>query len=185
MKGSDTYKTYYAFAGKEILKPKYVWPSTKKKIAQPPKASLVQKLKTTAKVAKSGKKKPPATVPKAKGLETLSEVALSEAEQIKLATTRRKKDFHMSHASGSSDGVEFQSKVPDGQHQKVTGTNKGASVRSKVPDVPNYASESDEESWTFRQDEDDDDEKTDLNNDSEETESDKDRDDLTHPKLLT
>nr|GEV89980.1 hypothetical protein [Tanacetum cinerariifolium] len=152
MKGSDTYKTYYAFAGKEILKPKYVWPSTKKKIAQPPKASLVQKLKTTAKVAKS-------------------------AEQIKLATKRRKKDFHMSHASGSSDGVDFQSKVPDEQHQKVTGTNKGASVRSEVPDVPNYASESDEESWTFRQDEDDDDEKTDLNNDTNDEEEEKEKTD--------
>nr|GEZ37334.1 hypothetical protein [Tanacetum cinerariifolium] len=33
-----------------------------------------------------------------------------EAEQIKLATKRSKKDFHISHASGSGDGVDTQSK---------------------------------------------------------------------------
>nr|GEY33777.1 hypothetical protein [Tanacetum cinerariifolium] len=133
IKNSDTYKTYYAFASrKEILKPKYVRPSTREKTDQPPKASP------------------------AKGLQTLSEVALSEAEQIKLATKRSKKDFYMSHVSGSGDRVDFQSKVPNEQHQK-----------------------------TFSQDEDDADEETNVNDDSEETESDKDGDDLTHPKLST
>nr|GEV42909.1 hypothetical protein [Tanacetum cinerariifolium] len=164
MKESNAYKTYYDFASrKEIPKPKYVRPSTREKTVQPPKASLGQKLKTTTKVAKSGKKKIPVTVSKAKGLETLSEVALSEAEQIKLATKRNKKEFHMSHASGSGDGVDFQSKVPDEQQQKVTGTNKGAGVRPE-----DYAGE-----------------ETDVNDDSEETESDNNGDDLTHPKLLT
>nr|GEY13237.1 hypothetical protein [Tanacetum cinerariifolium] len=38
-------------------------------------------------------------------LETLSEIELSEAEQIKLATKRRKIQFHSSHASGSDDEV--------------------------------------------------------------------------------
>nr|GEW18587.1 hypothetical protein [Tanacetum cinerariifolium] len=115
MKDSIAYKTYCAFgSGKEIPKPKYVWPSTRGKTVQPPKASPGQKLKTTAKVAKSGKKKLPATVPKAKGLETLSEIALSEVEQIKLATKRSKKDFHMSHASGSDeDDTDEETDVND------------------------------------------------------------------------
>ncbi|GKB51565.1 hypothetical protein Tco_0902318 [Tanacetum coccineum] len=81
IKESDAYKTYYAFAyGKEIPKTKYVRPSTREKTIQAPKAFPGQRLKTTAKVAKSGKKKLPATVPKAKGLETLSEVELSKDE---------------------------------------------------------------------------------------------------------
>nr|GEU28841.1 hypothetical protein [Tanacetum cinerariifolium] len=69
---------------------------------------------------------------------------------------RSKKDFHMSQASGSGDGVEFQSKVPDEQHRKI-----------------------------FSQDEDNVDEETDVNDDSEETESDKDEDDLPHSNLST
>ncbi|GKE24353.1 hypothetical protein Tco_1435865 [Tanacetum coccineum] len=88
-------------------------------------------------------------MPKTKGLTVLSKVALTEAEQTKLATKRSKKYFHMSHASGSGDGVDIQSKVPDKQQQKVTGTNEGAGVRPEVPDVPEYNSESKEESWTF------------------------------------
>nr|GEU70081.1 reverse transcriptase domain-containing protein [Tanacetum cinerariifolium] len=86
----------------------------------------------------------------------------SKAEQIKLATKRNKKDFHMSHANGSGDEVNIQSKVPDEQQQK-----------------------SDEESWTFSQDEDDVNEEIDVNNDSDEIKYDNDGDDLTHPNLST
>ncbi|GJW32436.1 hypothetical protein Tco_0052468 [Tanacetum coccineum] len=83
---------------------------------------------------------------KSKGLTVLSEVALSEAEQMKLATKQSLTEFHVSHASGSGDGVDLQ---------------------SKVPDVPKYRSESEEESCTFSQgeeeekaDDDDDDDVT-------------------------
>ncbi|GJS62642.1 hypothetical protein Tco_0657426 [Tanacetum coccineum] len=186
MKESDAYKTYYAFAsGKEIPKSKYVRPSTREKTVQAPKASPGQRLKTTAKVAKSGKKKLPATVPKAKGLETLSEVALSEDEQMKIATKRSKTQFHSSHASGSGDRVDTQSKVPDEQQQKVTGIDEGAGDRLEVPDVPKYDSENDEEFWTFSQDDDEDEKETYMNVDSEETESNNDGDDFTHPSLST
>ncbi|GKA21287.1 hypothetical protein Tco_0701276 [Tanacetum coccineum] len=83
------------------------------------------------------------------------------------------------------DGVDTQSKVPDEQQQKVTGTNEGAGVSPEVPDVPKYDSESEEESWTFSQDDEDAEEESDMNDDSEETESDNDGDDLTHPNLST
>ncbi|GJZ96383.1 hypothetical protein Tco_0668717 [Tanacetum coccineum] len=156
--------------------------SPKKKTAPASKGS---RLKSSAKVAKTDKKKQPATMPKTKGLAVLSEVALTEAEQIKLATKRSKTQFHSSHASGSGDGVDTQSKVPDEQQQKVSGTNEGAGVRPEVPDVPKYDSESDEESWTFSQDEEDADEETDVNDDSDEIKSDNDRDDLTYPNLST
>nr|GFB43270.1 hypothetical protein [Tanacetum cinerariifolium] len=93
---SKDYQTYYAFASREkTLKPKYVRKkadsdtSPKKKTIQATKGT---RIKTKAKVAKSDKKKQPAKKPKAKGLAVLSEVALTEAEQLKLATKRSKKD---------------------------------------------------------------------------------------------
>nr|GEX73525.1 retrovirus-related Pol polyprotein from transposon TNT 1-94 [Tanacetum cinerariifolium] len=84
---SEAYKTYYAYAtGEKIPKPKYVQKkadsetSPKKKHVQ---ASKGKQIKFMAKVPKSGKKKL-----HAQGLETLSELALSEAEQMKIATKR-------------------------------------------------------------------------------------------------
>nr|GEY90737.1 hypothetical protein [Tanacetum cinerariifolium] len=117
------YKEYYAIASRAIppkAKTKY-----KKKIDEPvtsPKsktayASKGSRLKSKAKVTKPDMKKQPAKKIKAKGLVILSEVALSEAEQIKLATKRSKKDFHISHVSGSGDGVDTQSKVPDDEDE--------------------------------------------------------------------
>nr|GEW64640.1 hypothetical protein [Tanacetum cinerariifolium] len=156
--------------------------SSKSKTAPASKGS---RLKSLAKVSKTAKKKQPATMPKIKGLDVLSEVALSKAEQIKLATKRSKKDFNMSHASGSGDRVNIQLKFPDEKQQKVTGTNEGVGVRLEVLNVPKYASESDEESWTFSQDDDDADEKTDVNDDSEEIKSANDGDDLSHLNLST
>ncbi|GKD07785.1 hypothetical protein Tco_1187470 [Tanacetum coccineum] len=156
--------------------------SSKSKTAPASKGS---KLKSPAKVAKTNKKKQPATMQKTKGLDVLSEVALTEAGQIKLATKRSKTQFHRSHASGSGDGVDTQLKVPDKQQQKDIGTYEGVGDKPEVPDVPKYNSESDEESWTFSQDEEDADEETNMNDDSDESESDNDGDDLTHPNLST
>ncbi|GKE14203.1 hypothetical protein Tco_1421780 [Tanacetum coccineum] len=86
---SEAYKTYHAYATSEkIPKTKYVKnkadpeSSPKKKSAQ---ASKGKRLKTSTKVARPVKKKQPATTSKEKGLNVLSEIALFEAEQIKLA----------------------------------------------------------------------------------------------------
>ncbi|GJU36926.1 hypothetical protein Tco_1185280 [Tanacetum coccineum] len=114
------------------------------------------------------------------------------------------------HASGSGDGVDLQSKVPDEQQQTGSGTNEGADDKPEVPGVPEYRSESEEESWTFSQgekeDEDDDehnndkddeehdsddnnddndDEDDDQENDSQRTESYDEGDDFVHPNLPT
>nr|GEV61506.1 hypothetical protein [Tanacetum cinerariifolium] len=100
--------------------------------AEPQKAKTKYKKKTHELVTPSKSKS--ALAAKAKGLAVLSEVALTKAEQIKLSTKRSNKDFHMSHASGSGNGVNIQSKVLDEQQQKVTGTNQGAGVRpERVP----------------------------------------------------
>ncbi|GJZ20290.1 hypothetical protein Tco_0556880 [Tanacetum coccineum] len=112
---SKAYQTYYAFAsGEKAPKPKYI--RKKADLDTSPKKKPVQatkdtRLKSKSKVAKPDKKKQPTKKTKAKGLAVLSEVALTKAEQLKLTTKRSKKDFHMSHASGSSDGVETQSNV--------------------------------------------------------------------------
>ncbi|GKB75488.1 hypothetical protein Tco_0942383 [Tanacetum coccineum] len=89
---SKAYQTYYAFAsGEKAPKPKYIRKkadsdtSPKKKPVQATKGT---RLKSKAKVAKPDKKKQPAKKTKAKGLDVLFEVALTEAEQIKLATKR-------------------------------------------------------------------------------------------------
>ncbi|GKG33521.1 hypothetical protein Tco_0433680, partial [Tanacetum coccineum] len=87
-----------------------------------------------AKVEKSGKKKQPAL-----GLETLSEVALTKAEQLKLATKRSLIQTHSSHASDS-------------------GAHEGTGVIPGVPDVPTYRSNDEEIPWKSSDEEDDEDE---------------------------
>ncbi|GJU36407.1 hypothetical protein Tco_1184761 [Tanacetum coccineum] len=169
MKESEAYKTYYAFATrKEIPEPKYVRRSTKVKPEQAPEASSGKRLKATAKVTKSGKKKQPA-----KGLETLSKIALSEAEQMKLAIERSKTQLHSSQPNDSS-------------------AHEGTGITPRVPDVPIYGSNEEQISWKSSDEEDDDDEENigkdeDDNDqdDDERTKSDNDGDDFVHPKLST
>ncbi|GJT21801.1 hypothetical protein Tco_0891738 [Tanacetum coccineum] len=176
MKESEAYKTYFAFAtGKAIPKPKYVRRSTKEKTEQAPEASSGKRLKATAKVTKSRKKKQPA-----KGLETLSEVALTEAEQMKIALKRSKTQQHSSHASGS-------------------GADEGTGVTSGVLDVPSYDYEAEQISWKSSDEEEDDDEANigkdeddddqdnddDQGDEDERIDSDNDGDDFVHPKFST
>ncbi|GKA40626.1 retrovirus-related pol polyprotein from transposon TNT 1-94 [Tanacetum coccineum] len=85
----------------------------------------------------------------------------------KLATKRSMKEFHISYASGSGDGVDLQSKVPDEQQQTLSGTNERAGNKPEVPDVPEYRSESEEESWI------------------EDSESEDDEDEFVHRTLST
>ncbi|GJW48812.1 hypothetical protein Tco_0080458 [Tanacetum coccineum] len=169
MKESKAYKTYYAFATrKAIPKLKYVCRFTKEKPEQALEASSGKTLKATAKVTKSGKKKQPA-----KGLETLSEIAFFEAEQMKLDIERSKTQLHSSQPSGS-------------------GAHEGTGITPGVLDIPIYGSDEEKISWKSSDEEDDDDEanigkdKDDNDQDDDKrTESDNDGDDLVHPKLST
>nr|GFD58776.1 hypothetical protein [Tanacetum cinerariifolium] len=58
------------------------------KTTMPPPTATGKRLKTSAKVSLPAKEKQPAKSSKAKGLTVLSEVALTEAGQIKLAIKR-------------------------------------------------------------------------------------------------
>nr|GEY19142.1 hypothetical protein [Tanacetum cinerariifolium] len=105
--------------------------------AEPPKAKTKYKKKDDE----------PVISPKKKSVQ-----ATKEAERIKLATKRRKKDFHISHASGSG-----------------------------VPDVPSYKSKSDKESWGDNEDEDDnddDDKSNDHDDDSDDERTEFDSDEI-------
>ncbi|GKB57421.1 hypothetical protein Tco_0913607 [Tanacetum coccineum] len=194
---SEAFKTYRAYAtGEQAPKSKATKKKTDSKSSpktKPSQASKGKRIKTLAKGDKPAKTK-------SKGLIVLSEVALSEVEQMKLATKRSMKEFHISHASGSGDEVDILSKVPDEQQQTRSGTNEGAGDKPEVPDVPEYRSESKEESWTFSQGEDEeedeehdsdddnndnDDEDNDQEHDSQRTESDDSGDDFVHPNLST
>nr|GEU52112.1 hypothetical protein [Tanacetum cinerariifolium] len=153
---SKAYKEYYAIASR----------------AEPPKAKTKYKKKADEPVTSSKSK----TAPASKGFKLKSSAKVAK-------TTKKKKPDTMPKTKGN--GVDIQSKVLDEQIQKVTSTNERAGVRPEVPNVPKYASKSDEESWSFSQDEDDADEETGVDDDSKEIKYDNDGDDLTHPNLLT
>ncbi|GJW42629.1 hypothetical protein Tco_0071428 [Tanacetum coccineum] len=95
---SKAYKTYHAYAtGEKTPKPK----STKNKVdsesspkTKPTQASKGNRIKTSGKGVIPAKKKQSTT--KSKGLKVLSEVALTEAEQMKIALERSKIQTHSS-----------------------------------------------------------------------------------------
>ncbi|GKF02294.1 hypothetical protein Tco_0029217, partial [Tanacetum coccineum] len=138
------------------------------KTEQAPKPSSGNRVKATAKVAKSRKKKQPAL-----RLENLSEVALTEAEQLKLATKQSLIQTHSSHASGSS-------------------AHEGTGVTPGVHNVPKYGFNDEQLSWKSIDEEDDneanvgkDEDDDDHDDDDEQTESVNDGEDFVHPKFLT
>ncbi|GKD32483.1 hypothetical protein Tco_1247992, partial [Tanacetum coccineum] len=124
IKDSVAYKTYYDFATGKVpprkaRKYKKV-ASPSRKLSPVKKAEPVKKAKRIKRPAKKfttaptagvaikdtpgvfvSKKKAHAKADGSKGIEILSDVALSEAAQHKEATKRSKKDFHISQASGS------------------------------------------------------------------------------------
>ncbi|GJV89349.1 hypothetical protein Tco_1533287 [Tanacetum coccineum] len=158
---SEAYKTYRAYAtGEKTPKPK----STKKKAdsesspkTKPTQASKGKRIKTSAKGVIPAKKKQSAT--KSKGLTVLSEVALTEVEQIKIALERSKTQQHSSHASSS-------------------GVDEGTGVTLGVPDVPSYDSEAEQISWKSSNKEDDD--EVNMGNDNDDDDDNQDNDDQEH-----
>ncbi|GJT34466.1 hypothetical protein Tco_0924885 [Tanacetum coccineum] len=154
MKSDSTISSEENHSKKKPAKGKKDIPSTKKPAIKP----------------KPTKKKAPVKVDRGTGFNVLSEVALSEASQLKEAIKRNKQDSHVSHASVLGDGTDFESGVFDEQHHKIFGTDEGTSTKLGVPDVPKYDSESEKKSWG-NSDEDDDE------NDSEDESDDGDNDD--------
>nr|GEV06461.1 retrotransposon protein, putative, Ty1-copia subclass [Tanacetum cinerariifolium] len=137
IRNSDAYKEYYAVAtGATPPKTKAsVWKtksSSDTTVTPPPTATIGIRLFTSAKGKQS------TTTSKAKSLTALLEVAITKAQQLKLATKRSLQQTHISQASGF-------------------GTDEGTGTIPGVPDVP--TEESDEEiSWKSSDEGDDDEE---------------------------
>ncbi|GJZ45811.1 hypothetical protein Tco_0593407, partial [Tanacetum coccineum] len=141
--------------------------TTKKKVDSEasPKTKTTQatkgkRIKSSAKGDKAAKKKQPAETSMDKGLTVLSDVALIEAEQLKLVIERRKIQTHSSHASGS-------------------GVDEGTGDIPRVPDVPTYKSDDEQISWKSSE-EDDEDEVNISEKDDDNDNNDDDDDFSTH-----
>nr|GEU70916.1 hypothetical protein [Tanacetum cinerariifolium] len=165
IKNSIAYKEYYAIASgaappKTKASVRKTWSSSDTTIT-PLKAAGIR-------LSTSAKGKQPAKSSKAKGLSVISEVAMTEAEQMMLATKRSLQQTHISQASGS-------------------GADEETGIIPGVPDVP--TDESDEEiSWTSINEDDDDEEDDDQDNvdqdyNDDDQDTDNDGDDFVHPKL--
>nr|GEX08730.1 hypothetical protein [Tanacetum cinerariifolium] len=117
----------------------------------PPTAAAGPRLTT------SEKGKQAAKASKAKSLSSLSEVAMTESQQLKLATKRSLQQTHISQASGF-------------------GADEGTGTIPGVPDVPTDESEEDI-SWKSTYDEGDDDEGNDGDDDDEDDDGEEGNDD--------
>nr|GEV65002.1 hypothetical protein [Tanacetum cinerariifolium] len=174
-RSSAAYKEYYAIA--LVAAPLKIKASVRKTHSSsdtimPPLTAASTRLSTSIKGKQSAKSS------KAKGLFVLSEVALTEAKQKKLATKRSLQQTHISQASRS-------------------GVDEGTGIIPGVPDVPTY--ESDEEiSWKSSDEDDDnnvddqsdvaaddDDQEDEDEQDDDDQDSDNDGDDFIHPRLST
>nr|GEU60617.1 retrovirus-related Pol polyprotein from transposon TNT 1-94 [Tanacetum cinerariifolium] len=132
IRNSNTYKEYHAVAiGATPPKPKASVRKTRNSFdttITPLTAAAGARLTT------SEKGKQAAKASKAKSLSALSEVAMTEAQQLKLATKRTLQQTHISQASGF-------------------GADEGTGSIPRVPDVPTDESE-EEISWNSTDDED-------------------------------
>nr|GEU51809.1 retrovirus-related Pol polyprotein from transposon TNT 1-94 [Tanacetum cinerariifolium] len=161
IRNSTAYKEYYAIAlGTAPPKMK----ASVRKTQSGSDTTMSPPTATSIRLLTSAKGKQPAKSSKAKGLSVLFEVALTKAEQMKLATKRSMQQIHISQSSRS-------------------GTDEGTDIIPGVLDVP--SDESDEEISWKSSDEDDDDDDVDDQSDDDDQESDNDGDEFVHPKLST
>ncbi|GJZ75277.1 hypothetical protein Tco_0639742 [Tanacetum coccineum] len=196
IKDSKEYKSYYDFATgkvepKKAMKFKKV-ASPVRKLSPVLEAEPVKKAKRVKRPAKKStpasttgviirdtpgvsvsKKKAPAKGDKGKGMELLSDLTLLEATQVKEALKKSKLETHKVQASGSSEGVGSQPKVPDESEDKIAGTDERTDDESNDDGDDNDSHNKDGES----KDDDgnstaDDNERTDSDDDEEETNED-------------
>ncbi|GJW20352.1 hypothetical protein Tco_0030974 [Tanacetum coccineum] len=108
----------------------------------------------------TGEKTPkPKTTKKKANSESSPKMKSTQASKGKIIMTLAKGDKptkkKQTTTKSKGDGVDIQLKVPDEQQQNIFGANEGAGDKPEVPNVPEYRSESEEESWTYSQGKDD------------------------------
>ncbi|GJV02685.1 hypothetical protein Tco_1336254 [Tanacetum coccineum] len=179
MKESKAYKTYIGYATDEepIRKGKRVKRSVKKSSTKPAIGIVIREPSVETK--SKGKEKEMVDVARVKGIELLSEVALTEKAQLKEVRKKSLRDFHKTYPSGSGTGAK---KPPSVENITPTVTSEETSDKLGVPDViEDDSTKSESESWG--NDEDDSNNEQEANdegsrqeNESEEQESDSEQD---------
>nr|GEZ77402.1 hypothetical protein [Tanacetum cinerariifolium] len=146
IRNSKAYKEYYAVASRAAP------PKTKTSVRKTKSSSdttITPPGAASTRLSTSTKGKQPAKASKEESLIMLSEVAMTKAEQIKLATKRSLQHTHISQASG-------------------LGADEGTGILPGVPNVPTEESE-EEISWKSRDDEGNDDDQDEGNDDDQDT----------------
>nr|GEY09866.1 hypothetical protein [Tanacetum cinerariifolium] len=145
IRSSKAYKEYYAIAiGEAAPKPKA---SVRRTRSRSNTSITSQTTAATPRLTASTKGKQTAKASKVKSLSALSEVAMTEAQQLKLVTKQSMQQTHISQPSGS-------------------GADEGTGSKPWVPDVPTDESK-EELSWNSTDDEGDDNGKQDNDGDEE------------------
>ncbi|GKF68367.1 hypothetical protein Tco_0198046, partial [Tanacetum coccineum] len=112
-----------------------------------------------------GKAKEKVDVARGKGIELLSDVALTEEAMMKEAQKKSLRDFHKSHPGGSG---MIAKKPPSVDKIAPTVTSEGTGDKLGVPDVTNDGStESDSESWGNDEDDNNDEESNEESDDDD------------------
>ncbi|GJS79972.1 retrovirus-related pol polyprotein from transposon TNT 1-94 [Tanacetum coccineum] len=158
-----------------VTKGKRVKRSVKKSTTKPTTGIVVREPPVETK--SKGKEKEKVDVSHGKGIELLSEVALSEKAQLKEVRKKSLRDFHKTHPSGSGTVAE---KPPSVKKITPTVTSEGTGDKLGVPDVTeDDSTESESESWEQDEEYDDDnqeEEEVDQENKSEDDEIESDED---------
>nr|GEZ45220.1 hypothetical protein [Tanacetum cinerariifolium] len=133
--GAKETKKAWKFKKPASPKLKIVLVLPKEPTKKPAKAKKnVPLTKKSATKPKPTKKKALVKADRGKVLNVLSEVALSEAAQLKEATKQSKKYFHISQASDSGDGTNFELGVLDEQRCKISCIDEGTDDSEDVSD---------------------------------------------------
>ncbi|GJV04024.1 hypothetical protein Tco_1337593 [Tanacetum coccineum] len=176
MKESKAYKTYLGYAT-GVVPPKI---ARKFKKASPSKKDTAGIVIREAPVETKSKRKEKEKVDVAhgKGIELLSDVALTEEAQIKEVRKKSLRDFHKTHPSGSGTVAK---KPPSVEKITPTVTSKGTGDKPGVPDATeDNSTESESKSWgndkdNSNNDQESSNEGSEQENESEELESDSER----------
>ncbi|GKB43270.1 hypothetical protein Tco_0888212 [Tanacetum coccineum] len=181
MKESKVYKTYLGYATgvvppkidsdlvpvdeEPVQKGKRVKRPAKKSTTKPAAGVVIREAPVETK--SKSKEKEKVDVTRGKGIELLSEVALTEEAQMKEVRKKSLRDFHKTHPSGSGTVAE---KPPSVDKITPTVTSEGTGDKPGVPDVTeDDSTESESESWG--NDEDDSNNDQDSSNEDSEQEN--------------
>ncbi|GKD53082.1 hypothetical protein Tco_1286469, partial [Tanacetum coccineum] len=141
MKETKAYKTYFVSTEKPTGKSKRVKRPAKKSTQDPARGVVIRE---TPEMPLS-KKKEKVDVARGKGIELLSQVALTEDAQFEKVQKKSMREFHKTHPSGSGIVTKI---APSAAKIKPSVTNKGTGVKPRVLDVTeDESSVSEAESW--------------------------------------